>query len=51
VPSLYLSMVDKALNRVLQIMKELGLTPSHRVGVVSSISPEALEMRAFLAGP
>ena len=50
-PSLYFSMADKALNRIMQIMKELGLTPSHRVGVVSSISPEALEMRAFLAGP
>jgi hypothetical protein len=26
-------MADKALNRILQIMKELGLTPGHRVGV------------------
>ena len=28
-PSLYFSMADKALNRILQIMKELGLTPGH----------------------
>ena len=50
-PSLYFSMADKALNRILQIMKELGLTPSHRVGVVRSTTPESLEMEAFLAGP
>ena len=40
-----------ALNRILQIMKELGLTPGHRVGVVKSITPESLAMEAFLAGP
>lgn len=50
-PSLYFSMADKALNRVLQLMKELGLTPSHRVGTVRSTSPEALEFEAFMAGP
>ena len=50
-PSLYFSMADKALNRILQIMKELGLTPGHRVGVVRSTTPESLEMEAFLAGP
>jgi phage terminase small subunit len=50
-PSLYFSMADKALNRILQIMKELGLTPGHRVGVVRSTTPEALELEAFLAGP
>ena len=50
-PSLYFSMADKALNRILQIMKELGLTPSHRIGVVRSTTPEALKMEAFLAGP
>jgi len=50
-PSLYFSMADKALNRILQIMKELGLTPGHRVGVVKSITKESLEMEAFLAGP
>ncbi len=50
-PSLYFSMADRALNRILQIMKELGLTPSHRVGVVMSVTPESLAMQAFLAGP
>jgi hypothetical protein len=50
-PSLYFSMADKALNRILQIMKELGLTPGHRVGVVKSLTKESLAMEAFLAGP
>jgi hypothetical protein len=50
-PSLYFSMADKALNRVLQIMKELGITPSHRVGKLRSLSPEALEFEEFMAGP
>ena len=50
-PSLYFSISDKALNRIMQIMKELGLTPGHRVGVVRSTSKESLEMEAFLAGP
>jgi len=49
-PSLYFSMADKALNRVVQIMKELGITPSHRIGKVSSTSPEALEFEEFMAG-
>ena len=48
-PSLYFSMADKALNRILQIMKELGITPSHRVGKVRSISPEALDVEEFMA--
>jgi len=50
-PSLYFSMADKALNRILQIMKELGLTPSHRVGTVRSTTPEALAFEEFMAGP
>jgi len=50
-PSLYFSMADKALNRILQIMKELGLTPSHRVGKVRSNTPEALAFEEFMAGP
>jgi len=50
-PSLYFSMADKALNRILQIMKELGLTPGHRVGVVKAVTKESLEMEALLAGP
>ena len=50
-PSLYFSMADKALNRVLQLMKELGLTPSHRVGTVRSTSPESLAFEEFMAGP
>lgn len=49
-PSLYFSMADKALNRILQIMKELGLTPGHRVGVVKPTSTEALEIEALFAG-
>ncbi len=49
-PSLYFSMADKALNRILQLMKELGLTPSHRVGVVKPTSAEALEIEALFAG-
>ena len=49
-PSLYFSMADKALNRILQLMKELGLTPSHRVGVVKPTSSEALEIEALFAG-
>ena len=50
-PSLYFSMADKALNRVLQVMKELGLTPSHRIGTVRSTSPDALAFEDFMAGP
>jgi phage terminase small subunit len=50
-PSLYFSMADKALNRILQLMKELGLTPSHRIGTVKSTSPEALAFDEFMAGP
>ena len=50
-PSLYFSMADKALNRVMQLMKELGLTPGHRIGVVKSVSPEALEFEELMAGP
>ncbi len=50
-PSLHFSMADKVLNRILQIMKELGLTPGHRVGVVKSVTKESLEVEAFLAGP
>jgi len=50
-PSLYFSIADKALNRILQIMKELGLTPSHRIGKVRSTSPEALAFEKFMAGP
>jgi phage terminase small subunit len=50
-PSLHFSMADKVLNRILQIMKELGLTPGHRVGVVKSVTKESLEVEAFLAEP
>ena len=49
-PSLHFSMADKALNRVMQIMKELGITPSHRIGKVRSRSPEALEFEEFMVG-
>jgi phage terminase small subunit len=50
-PSLYFSIADKALNRILQLMKELGITPAHRVGIVRAISPEALDFESFMAGP
>jgi hypothetical protein len=50
-PSLYFSMADKSLNRILQLMKELGLTPVHRVGTVRATSTEALEFEDFIAGP
>ena len=50
-PSLYFSMADKALNRVLQIMKEMGLTPGHRIGTVRSNSADALAFEEFMAGP
>jgi phage terminase small subunit len=50
-PSIHFTMADKALNRALQIMKELGLTPAHRVGVVRNQSPEAIDLEEFLAGP
>ncbi len=48
-PSLHFSMADKALNRILQLMKELGLTPSHRVGVIKSTTPDALELDELFA--
>lgn len=48
-PSLHFSMADKALNRILQLMKELGLTPTHRVGVVKSTKPDALELEELFA--
>ena len=50
-PSVHLSIADKALNRVIQMMKELGLTPAHRIGTVRSTSPEALAIEELLAGP
>jgi phage terminase small subunit len=50
-PSLYFSMADKALNRILQLMRELGLTPSHRIGTVRSTRPDALAFEDFMAGP
>lgn len=50
-PSLYFSMADKSLNRILQLMKELGLTPIHRVGKVRLTSPEALAFDEFISGP
>ena len=50
-PSMHFTMADKALNRAIQIMKELGLTPAHRIGIVRSRSPESLEIEEFLAGP
>ena len=48
-PSLHFSMADKALNRIVQLMKELGLTPSHRVGVIKSTQPDALELEELFA--
>ena len=50
-PSLYFSMADKSLNRVVQIMKELGVTPNHMVGAVRPSSAEALKFEEFMQGP
>jgi phage terminase small subunit len=49
-PSIHFSIADKALNRILQLMKELGLTPSHRIGSVKSIDTETLEIEELFAG-
>lgn len=48
-PSLHFSMDDKALNRIVQLMKELGLTTGHRVGAIKSTHPEALELEELFA--
>ena len=50
-PSLYFSIADKALNRILQLMKELGITPAHRIGTVRLTSADALEFESFMSGP
>lgn len=50
-PSLYFSMADKSLNRIMQMMKELGLTPAHRVGHVKSTSPDSIAFEEFMSGP
>jgi phage terminase small subunit len=49
-PSPHLTIADKALNRVLQIMKILELSPKARAGrpAPQEISPE---IQRFLAGP
>jgi phage terminase small subunit len=49
-PSIHFSMADKVLNRILQLMKELGLTPSHRIGSVKAIDTETLEIEELFAG-
>ena len=49
-PSLYFSMADKALNRILQLMKELGLTPTHRVGVVKPTSVDSIDLEELFSG-
>ena len=49
-PSLYFSMSDKAINRIVQLMKELGLTPAHLVGQVRTDTKEALEFEEFMSG-
>lgn len=48
-PNPYITMSDKALNRIIQLMKELGLTPSHRVGAVRKMDTEALEIEELFA--
>lgn len=50
-PSVHFTMADKALNRALQLMKELGITPMHRIGQVRVKSQESIDIEAFLAGP
>jgi len=49
-PSPHMTIADKALNRVIQLMKELQLSPKSREGgrQLTEISPE---MRLFLSGP
>ena len=49
-PSLYFSMSDKAINRIVQLMKELGLTPAHLIGQVRADTKEALEFEEFMSG-
>lgn len=49
-PSLYFSMADKALNRILQLMKELGLTPTHQVGVVKPTSVDSIDLEELFSG-
>lgn len=48
-PNPYITMADKALNRIIQLMKELGLTPSHRVGSVRKMDAETLEIDELFA--
>lgn len=49
-PSIYFSIADKSLNRVMQIMKELGVTPSHRIGSVKQNTAETIEFDLFMLG-
>lgn len=49
-PNPQIGITDKALNRVLQLSKELELTPRARNGYQSNIGP-SVELKNFLAGP
>jgi phage terminase small subunit len=49
-PNPHMTIADKALNRIVQIMKELELSPKSRSGYRSNyeMSPE---LKRFLEGP
>jgi P27 family predicted phage terminase small subunit len=49
-PNPHLNIADKALNRIVQIMKELELSPKARAGYRSNYEM-SLEMKRFLEGP
>jgi phage terminase small subunit len=49
-PSPYITISDKALNRIIQLMKELGLTPNHRIGSIRKMDTESLEIEELFAG-
>lgn len=49
-PNPHINIADKALNRIVQIMKELELSPKARSGYRSNYEMSA-EMKQFLEGP
>lgn len=49
-PNPHINIADKALNRIVQIMKELELSPKARAGYRSNYEMSS-EMKRFLEGP
>jgi len=49
-PNPHINIADKALNRIVQIMKELELSPKSRAGYRSNYEMSS-EMKRFLEGP